>query len=129
MGEWSDFFEDFPEENPANYVNGQFNPEAAKRINEQNARLREQQEKANTEINALIKKAKSEAKRKAFIDLEGCVQCGETKLSIYKFRDDFYSCECEACGIYGEGKTQSASIEKAKERIGDFLDWRDKKGF
>ena len=22
MGEWSDFFEDFPEENPANWVNG-----------------------------------------------------------------------------------------------------------
>ncbi len=22
MGEWSDFFEDFPEENPANWING-----------------------------------------------------------------------------------------------------------
>lgn len=26
MGEWSDYFEDFPEENPANWVNGKFNP-------------------------------------------------------------------------------------------------------
>jgi len=27
MGEFSDYFEDFPEENPANYdANGQFNP-------------------------------------------------------------------------------------------------------
>lgn len=22
MGEWSEYFEDYPEENPANYVNG-----------------------------------------------------------------------------------------------------------
>jgi len=26
MGEWSEYFEDFPEENQANYLNGQFNP-------------------------------------------------------------------------------------------------------
>jgi hypothetical protein len=26
MGEWSDYFEDFPEENPGNYVNGVFDP-------------------------------------------------------------------------------------------------------
>ena len=26
MGEWSDYFEDFPEENPANWVHGRFYP-------------------------------------------------------------------------------------------------------
>lgn len=26
MGDWSDYFEDFPEENPANYVDGRFIP-------------------------------------------------------------------------------------------------------
>jgi hypothetical protein len=31
MGEWSEYFEDFPEENPANCVNGQFDPNAAAR--------------------------------------------------------------------------------------------------
>lgn len=31
MGEWSEYFEDFPEENPANWVNGQFVPTAATR--------------------------------------------------------------------------------------------------
>jgi hypothetical protein len=31
MGEWSDYFEDFPEENPANWVNGRFDPAAAAR--------------------------------------------------------------------------------------------------
>ena len=28
MGEWSDYFEDFPEENPANYINGTIIPRA-----------------------------------------------------------------------------------------------------
>ena len=26
MGEWSEYFEDFPEENPANWINGRFDP-------------------------------------------------------------------------------------------------------
>ena len=29
MGEWSEYFEDFPDENPANYVAGRFDPQAA----------------------------------------------------------------------------------------------------
>ncbi len=35
MGEWSEYFEDFPEENPANWINGQFvhpNSEQARNI-------------------------------------------------------------------------------------------------
>lgn len=32
MGEWSDYFEDFPEENPANDADGRINPELAKTI-------------------------------------------------------------------------------------------------
>jgi hypothetical protein len=31
MGEWSEFFEDFPEEDQGNYVNGVFDPELARR--------------------------------------------------------------------------------------------------
>jgi Na+-transporting methylmalonyl-CoA/oxaloacetate decarboxylase gamma subunit len=30
MGEWSDYFEDLPEENQANYVGEKFNPAGAK---------------------------------------------------------------------------------------------------
>lgn len=33
MGEWSDYFEDFPEEDQANYINGQFSPELARETN------------------------------------------------------------------------------------------------
>ncbi|WP_404361555.1 hypothetical protein [Methylotuvimicrobium sp. KM1] len=29
MGDWSDYFEDFPEENPANYVDGHYHPNGA----------------------------------------------------------------------------------------------------
>ena len=29
MGEWSEYFEDFSEENPGNYVGGKFDPAAA----------------------------------------------------------------------------------------------------
>jgi hypothetical protein len=32
MGEWSDYFEDFPEENPANYIDGRFDPVGARRL-------------------------------------------------------------------------------------------------
>jgi hypothetical protein len=38
MGEWSDYFEDFPDENPANYVNGRFDPKGAEERNRQSAR-------------------------------------------------------------------------------------------
>ena len=33
MGEWSDYFEDYPEEDMSNYVNGVFNPELARQRN------------------------------------------------------------------------------------------------
>ena len=32
MGEWSEYFEDFPEENPANWVNGKFDPQQAQQL-------------------------------------------------------------------------------------------------
>ncbi|WP_374681454.1 hypothetical protein [Accumulibacter sp.] len=32
MGEWSEYFEDYPEENPANWVNGSFDPVGAKQV-------------------------------------------------------------------------------------------------
>lgn len=40
MGEWSEYFEDFPEENPANWVNGEFNPRLAQEIRNQETKFR-----------------------------------------------------------------------------------------
>lgn len=56
MGEWSDYFEDFPEENPANYVGDLFDPKGAEALRVAKAKLAEEQEKLNSEIARLIKK-------------------------------------------------------------------------
>ncbi|NHZ66033.1 hypothetical protein F1735_27690 [Massilia sp. CCM 8694] len=62
MGEWSDYFEDFPEENQANYVGERFDPVGAKahRQAQQKAvvKLRTEQQQLDAEIAAIIKKHK-----------------------------------------------------------------------
>lgn len=62
MGDWSEYFEDFPEENPANYVGGEFNPARAHayRDAEEKAakKLRSDQQKLDAEIAAIVKKHK-----------------------------------------------------------------------
>ena len=66
MGEWSDYFEDFPEENPANYVDGRFAPQEAKKLHEIEAKLEEDQRKLNAEVYGLINDSifKSNQKRR-----------------------------------------------------------------
>lgn len=62
MGEWSDYFEDFPEENQANYVGGRFDPAgaAAQREAEQTAALKlcKEQQQLDAEITAIVQKHK-----------------------------------------------------------------------
>jgi len=50
MGEWSDYFEDFPEENSANYVGSKFDPQAAAKLREQNSKVASDQKNLNAEI-------------------------------------------------------------------------------
>ncbi|MFM5581811.1 hypothetical protein ACET8Y_03620 [Aeromonas veronii] len=57
MGEWSEYFEDFPEENPANWINGEFNPRLAQEVRNQEERLKATTNKARSEINAIIMQA------------------------------------------------------------------------
>ncbi len=128
MGEWSEYFEDFPEENPANWVNGKFNPALREQLNKEAT----QQEAANSEINNLIAKAKEarkakslERKANAFVVTEDCPQCGLTELKTYKLEQDFYLCECQDCGIYGAGSTHAEALASTCSAIGDGLDWRD----
>ena len=64
MGEWSEYFEDFPEENPANWVNGRFDPAAAARQRE----IEESKRKVAEESNLLQQKMEqmaADAKRDA----------------------------------------------------------------
>ena len=56
MGEWSDYFEDFPEENPANYVDGRFDPKGAEASRTAEVRQSEEQVKLDAEIQAIVRK-------------------------------------------------------------------------
>lgn len=61
MGEWSDYFEDFPEENPANWLNGRFDPEGARRAHQRANVL----EKSQSDLNTTIRKMIDEGNRRA----------------------------------------------------------------
>jgi hypothetical protein len=67
MGELSEYFEDFPEENPANWVNGDLNPQLAQEVRNHEALLSATTNKARSEINAAIMKAWLDTKSKAFL--------------------------------------------------------------
>ncbi len=125
MGEWSDYFEDCPEENPANWVNGRFNPTLRKELNHQHGLQMAASVKANAELNKMISDANRKIKARSFIAKENCPQCGLEELSLYKISDTFYLCECHECGIYGSGATHEAALEKTRDALGEGLDWRE----
>ena len=54
MGEWSDYFEDFPEENPANYVGERFDPQGAQALRAQEAKQASAQSALNAEIAEIL---------------------------------------------------------------------------
>jgi len=56
MGEWSEYFEDFPEENPANYVGGRFDPKAAATIRAQETKTAQEQAALDAEITKIVQK-------------------------------------------------------------------------
>lgn len=64
MGEWSEYFEDFPEENPANQVGGQFDPKRAAELRAQSAQLERSQAELNGTIQAMIDAGNRRAKAK-----------------------------------------------------------------
>lgn len=56
MGEWSDYFEDFPEENPTNYVGDTFDPKGAEALRARKAKAASEQAKLDAEIAGIIEK-------------------------------------------------------------------------
>lgn len=121
MGEWSEYFEDFPEENPANWVDGRFDPQLREQLNQESA----QQAVANLEVRQLIANAKRERKARALFGTGDCPQCGEHELNSYKISEMFYLCECQECGIYGAGTTHDEALVKTADAIGEGLDWHE----
>ncbi|MBD2261081.1 hypothetical protein [Pseudanabaena sp. FACHB-2040] len=63
MGEMYEYFQDFPEEDPANYVGDRFNPEGAKRLRAEKAKLEQEQAALDAEIRSIIEKARQSAKQ------------------------------------------------------------------
>ncbi|QBY05693.1 hypothetical protein E2K93_15570 [Thalassotalea sp. HSM 43] len=125
MGEWSEYFEDFPEENPANYVGGVFNPQEAKRIRDIQQKREAISKAENAKVNAMIAKAKKETKARSLLEVEDCPQCGLKELNTYKISAKFYLCECQDCGIYGKGETHVQALKCTSDAIGEFKDWRE----
>ena len=131
MGEWSEYFEDFPEENPANWVGGHFDSQLARRLREEQAERERRQTEANAEIYRLIANArwKAEKERRArkaecLLHTEDCPQCGFTKLNVHRLTESSYLCECQECGIYGAGETREEALERTADAVGEELDWR-----
>lgn len=128
MGEWSEYFEDFPEENPGNYVGGRFDPDGAKRVRE----LEKQQIEANSEITSMLadawklekEKWKAE-KERSLLKVGECPQCGLEELNIYHIKETYYLCECQECGIYGKGCGESEALRATESALGEGLDWKD----
>lgn len=108
MGEWSEYFEDFPEEHPDNYGNAgfcsgkgvaqifnsetpeddakglaRFLEEVAKELADE-----EKEEREEEEQNILV--------RQPFYN-SGCIHCGSSKLSVYIVSDDLCLCQCKQC--------------------------------
>ena len=125
MGEWSEYFEDFPEENPANWIDGRFDPEGAKRRYQQESAFEKAEQKANAELRQLINDAKKKTKTRSLLVTEDCPQCGLRTLNTYRISDRFYLCECQDCGIYGNGTTHEKALDRTREALGEGLDWRD----
>jgi Zn ribbon nucleic-acid-binding protein len=122
MGEWSDYFEDFPEEAPQP-------PSAEERAKE---KFDSDIKDMNADAFALIAKTKKKAidaaqlQKKQFLEsIDYCPQCGEKELNVYKLENKNYLCECQDCGIYGSGDNFSAALHKTASAIGDNIDWRD----
>lgn len=130
MGEWSEYFEDFPEENPANYPNrrpdlgprSKYFPdwhesqltkaelaEIAKKIEAENAELeRQAAEKAR-----YIKKAKSHP---LFL-VDVCPICNLKTMNIHKISDDHYFGECQECGISDTDTKPEKILEKIEDLV------------
>ena len=56
MAEWPEYFEDHPEEDPANYVGNRFDPEGAAALRAQAAKTAQEQAKLDAEISSIINK-------------------------------------------------------------------------
>ncbi|GIT84742.1 hypothetical protein DSM16313_25240 [Acinetobacter seohaensis] len=130
MGEWSEYFEDFPEENPANYRNqdsdlgprSKYFPdwhesqltrtelaEIAKKIEAENAELERQAEDKARAI--------QEAKSYPLVQVDVCPICNLKTMHMHQITEDHYFGECQECGK----SDTDIKPEKILEKIEDLV--------
>ena len=130
MGEWSEYFEDFPEENPANYPNrgpdlgtrSKYFPdwhesqltkaelaEVAKKIEAENAESeRQEEEKAR-----YIKEAKSHP----LVQVDVCPICNLKTMYMHQISQDNYFGECQECGRSDTDTKPEKILEKIEDLV------------
>lgn len=64
MGEWTDFWEENPELDERNFVNGRFDPQAAAEARAIQARREHEQASLNATVSRLIREGKERARQK-----------------------------------------------------------------
>lgn len=129
MGEWSEYFEQFPEENPANQKQepdlgpmsivfphlhlSQLTKAELVTENATRDELNAQSERLERERADFIK----EAKLKPIYQLEYCPICHVEAMVIFKVSDDAFYCECHQCKSSGVGSDISEILEKIEDKI------------
>ena len=129
MGEWSEYFEDFPEENPPNQPNRELDlgprskyfpnwhesqltkaelAEIAKKIEAEKAELERQAEEKARYI--------QEIKSHPVFLIDICPICNLKTLNIYQISDDNYFGECQECGA-SDTDTQPEKILQKIENL------------
>lgn len=82
MTDWSDYFEQFPEKNPANWVNGQYDSKLAARLLNDKHKNDVTHSEENADLNDISNKVKQETKVHSLLLVEDCPQDDVKKLKI-----------------------------------------------
>lgn len=130
MGEWSEYFEDFPEENPANQPNqgpdlgprSKYFPDwhVSQLTKEELAEIAKKIEAENAEIERQAEdKAKyiQEAKSHPLFLFEVCPICNLNTMNIYKISDNNYFGECQECGVSSSEAEPKIILEKIEDLV------------
>ena len=138
MGEWSEYFEDFPEENPANqkqepdlgvmsivFPHLHLSQLTKAELAVENAKIEELKAVENAKIEELKAEAErlemeranfiKEAKSKPMYQLDICPICYAEAMVIFKVSDDAFYCECHECKVSGDGSDISEIFEKMED--------------
>lgn len=117
MGEYSEYFADFPEENPANWQSNN-EPDLGQKSKHfsqwhESQLTKAERAEVDAKIDLLNATAAKEAEDKAnyikkaktnpLLLTDICPQCHLKEMNIYKINDNSYFCECQDCGVSASG--------------------------